>query len=70
MFLCLQDEKSVTSQASTDRLVKWLNSRKIRSFYVPFKGNSLREGTQHLMQVHQPHQLTYNLTDIYFFNSK
>ncbi|KAG7314051.1 hypothetical protein KOW79_022547 [Hemibagrus wyckioides] len=46
----LMDEKSVTSQASTDKLVKWLNSRKIHSFYSPFKGNSLREGTQHLMQ--------------------
>ncbi|KAB5518446.1 hypothetical protein PHYPO_G00166000 [Pangasianodon hypophthalmus] len=48
--IIMDENKSVTSQASTDRLVKWLNNRKVRSFYTPFKGNSLREGTRHLMQ--------------------
>ncbi|GAA6091701.1 solute carrier family 12 member 10, tandem duplicate 1 [Tachysurus ichikawai] len=48
--ILMDENKSVTSQANTDRLVKWLNSRKVRAFYIPFKGNSLREGTQHLMQ--------------------
>uniref|UniRef100_A0A8B9RHB5 Solute carrier family 12 member 3 n=1 Tax=Astyanax mexicanus TaxID=7994 RepID=A0A8B9RHB5_ASTMX len=28
----------------------WLNCRKVRSFYTPFKGDNLREGARHLMQ--------------------
>uniref|UniRef100_A0A3B4BM42 Solute carrier family 12 member 10, tandem duplicate 1 n=1 Tax=Pygocentrus nattereri TaxID=42514 RepID=A0A3B4BM42_PYGNA len=35
---------------NTDKLVKWLNRRKVRSFYTPFKGDSLREGASHLLQ--------------------
>uniref|UniRef100_A0A8B9L2M0 Solute carrier family 12 member 3 n=1 Tax=Astyanax mexicanus TaxID=7994 RepID=A0A8B9L2M0_ASTMX len=38
------------SQRNTDKLVKWLNCRKVRSFYTPFKGDNLREGARHLMQ--------------------
>uniref|UniRef100_A0A8B9KZ24 Solute carrier family 12 member 3 n=1 Tax=Astyanax mexicanus TaxID=7994 RepID=A0A8B9KZ24_ASTMX len=34
----------------TYKLVKWLNCRKVRSFYTPFKGDNLREGARHLMQ--------------------
>uniref|UniRef100_A0A8B9RH85 Solute carrier family 12 member 3 n=1 Tax=Astyanax mexicanus TaxID=7994 RepID=A0A8B9RH85_ASTMX len=33
-----------------DESVKWLNCRKVRSFYTPFKGDNLREGARHLMQ--------------------
>uniref|UniRef100_A0A665WTL4 Solute carrier family 12 member 3-like n=1 Tax=Echeneis naucrates TaxID=173247 RepID=A0A665WTL4_ECHNA len=31
-------------------LVKWLNKRKVRSFYTPFSAVSLRAGAQHLLQ--------------------
>uniref|UniRef100_A0A4W4FR72 Solute carrier family 12 member 10, tandem duplicate 1 n=1 Tax=Electrophorus electricus TaxID=8005 RepID=A0A4W4FR72_ELEEL len=40
------------SVMSNDKLVKWLNIRKVRSFYTPFKADSLQEGARHLMQVH------------------
>ena len=35
----------------TDGMVKWLNKRKVRSFYTPFASDSLRGGTRQLMQV-------------------
>uniref|UniRef100_A0A6Q2YQ60 Uncharacterized protein n=1 Tax=Esox lucius TaxID=8010 RepID=A0A6Q2YQ60_ESOLU len=35
---------------SGDILVKWLNRRKVRSFYTPFTGDCLREGAKHLLQ--------------------
>ncbi|XP_059932706.1 solute carrier family 12 member 10, tandem duplicate 1 [Gadus macrocephalus] len=34
----------------TDGMVKWLNKRKVRSFYTPFDSDSLRGGTRQLMQ--------------------
>ncbi|XP_066504942.1 solute carrier family 12 member 10, tandem duplicate 1 [Hoplias malabaricus] len=48
--ILMDDDKSGISQRNTDKLVKWLNCRKVRSFYTPFKGDSLREGASHLMQ--------------------
>uniref|UniRef100_A0AAR2KIX0 Solute carrier family 12 member 10, tandem duplicate 1 n=1 Tax=Pygocentrus nattereri TaxID=42514 RepID=A0AAR2KIX0_PYGNA len=48
--ILMDDDKSVISQRNTDKLVKWLNRRKVRSFYTPFKGDSLREGASHLLQ--------------------
>ncbi|KAF7686792.1 hypothetical protein HF521_015185 [Silurus meridionalis] len=48
--ILMDENKSATSQTNIDRLVKWLNKRKVCAFYTPFKGNSLREGTQQLMQ--------------------
>ncbi|XP_030635261.1 solute carrier family 12 member 3-like [Chanos chanos] len=44
----MDEDKSLRS--STDTLVKWLNQRKVRSFYTTFTANTLREGTRHLMQ--------------------
>uniref|UniRef100_A0A4W6EHG6 Solute carrier family 12 member 10, tandem duplicate 1 n=1 Tax=Lates calcarifer TaxID=8187 RepID=A0A4W6EHG6_LATCA len=38
------------SQDSTDSLVKWMNKRRVRSFYTPFTADSLRAGTRHLLQ--------------------
>ncbi|XP_030635260.1 solute carrier family 12 member 3-like [Chanos chanos] len=46
----LMDNESAVSQQNTDSLVKWLNQRKVRSFYTPFQGDSLREGARHLLQ--------------------
>ncbi|XP_067117756.1 solute carrier family 12 member 10, tandem duplicate 1 [Osmerus mordax] len=37
-------------EVSGDSLVKWLNKRKVRSFYAPCTGNSLREGARQLLQ--------------------
>uniref|UniRef100_A0A667WHJ1 Solute carrier family 12 member 10, tandem duplicate 1 n=1 Tax=Myripristis murdjan TaxID=586833 RepID=A0A667WHJ1_9TELE len=31
-------------------LVKWLNKRKVRSFYAPFTADNLRSGARHLLQ--------------------
>uniref|UniRef100_A0A4W6EG37 Solute carrier family 12 member 10, tandem duplicate 1 n=1 Tax=Lates calcarifer TaxID=8187 RepID=A0A4W6EG37_LATCA len=31
-------------------LVKWMNKRRVRSFYTPFTADSLRAGTRHLLQ--------------------
>uniref|UniRef100_A0A3P8ZLU0 Uncharacterized protein n=1 Tax=Esox lucius TaxID=8010 RepID=A0A3P8ZLU0_ESOLU len=38
------------TQRGADILVKWLNRRKVRSFYTPFTGDCLREGAKHLLQ--------------------
>uniref|UniRef100_A0A7N6B544 Solute carrier family 12 member 10, tandem duplicate 1 n=1 Tax=Anabas testudineus TaxID=64144 RepID=A0A7N6B544_ANATE len=35
---------------ATDWLVKWMNKRKVRSFYTPFTADTLRVGAQHLLQ--------------------
>uniref|UniRef100_A0A669C7G4 Solute carrier family 12 member 10, tandem duplicate 1 n=1 Tax=Oreochromis niloticus TaxID=8128 RepID=A0A669C7G4_ORENI len=35
---------------ATDQLVKWMNKRKVRSFYTPFTAESLRVGARYLMQ--------------------
>ncbi|XP_037335751.2 solute carrier family 12 member 3-like [Pungitius pungitius] len=35
---------------ATDMLVKWMNKRKVRSFYSPFTADSIREGARHLLQ--------------------
>ncbi|XP_076846797.1 solute carrier family 12 member 10, tandem duplicate 1 [Brachyhypopomus gauderio] len=48
--ILMDDGQSVVSHGKTDKLVKWLNCRKVRSFYAPFKADSLREGARHLMQ--------------------
>uniref|UniRef100_A0AAX7T8H9 Solute carrier family 12 member 10, tandem duplicate 1 n=1 Tax=Astatotilapia calliptera TaxID=8154 RepID=A0AAX7T8H9_ASTCA len=37
-------------QDSTDQYVKWLNKRKVRSFYTQFTANTLRDGVRYLMQ--------------------
>uniref|UniRef100_A0A8C6SJ46 Solute carrier family 12 member 3 n=1 Tax=Neogobius melanostomus TaxID=47308 RepID=A0A8C6SJ46_9GOBI len=45
----LTDRKNRAENA-TDWLVKWLNQRKVRSFYTPFISDSLRVGVQYLLQ--------------------
>uniref|UniRef100_A0A8C1Z8K5 Solute carrier family 12 member 10, tandem duplicate 1 n=1 Tax=Cyprinus carpio TaxID=7962 RepID=A0A8C1Z8K5_CYPCA len=41
--------KSV-SQRNSNEMIKWLNQRKVRSFYTSFKASDLREGARHLLQ--------------------
>lgn len=48
--ILMEDDKFVSAQRNTDSLVKWLNRRKVRSFYTPFHGDSLREGARYLLQ--------------------
>ncbi|XP_033839536.1 solute carrier family 12 member 10, tandem duplicate 1 [Periophthalmus magnuspinnatus] len=48
-ILTEQDRKT-RGPKTTDWLVKWLNQRKVRSFYTPFSSDSLREGARFLLQ--------------------
>uniref|UniRef100_A0A8C1HFH7 Solute carrier family 12 member 10, tandem duplicate 1 n=1 Tax=Cyprinus carpio carpio TaxID=630221 RepID=A0A8C1HFH7_CYPCA len=43
--------KSV-SQRNSNEMIKWLNQRKVRSFYTSFKASDLREGARHLLTDH------------------
>uniref|UniRef100_A0A8C1W6Z5 Solute carrier family 12 member 10, tandem duplicate 1 n=1 Tax=Cyprinus carpio TaxID=7962 RepID=A0A8C1W6Z5_CYPCA len=38
------------SQRNSNEMIKWLNQRKVRSFYTSFKASDLREGARHLLQ--------------------
>ncbi|KAM9449880.1 solute carrier family 12 member 10, tandem duplicate 1 [Clarias gariepinus] len=67
--ILMGESNSVKSQPSTDRLVKWLNSRKVRAFYTTLKGNSLREGTQHLLQASGLGKLKPNILVMGFKNN-
>lgn len=51
MFLFQEPERQTRPQDTTDQLVKWMNKRKVRSFYTPLTADSLRAGAQYLMQV-------------------
>uniref|UniRef100_A0A7N5ZXD2 Solute carrier family 12 member 10, tandem duplicate 1 n=1 Tax=Anabas testudineus TaxID=64144 RepID=A0A7N5ZXD2_ANATE len=46
----IMEEQQTHPQRTTDWLVKWMNKRKVRSFYTPIMANSLRGGTQNLLQ--------------------
>lgn len=46
-----EPDKQTQFQDSTDQYVKWLNKRKVRSFYTQFTANTLRDGVRYLMQV-------------------
>ncbi|KAJ8007579.1 hypothetical protein DPEC_G00095500 [Dallia pectoralis] len=50
LMLSQEENKLPLSQRGADSLVKWLNRRKVRSFYAPFTGDRLREGAKHLLQ--------------------
>uniref|UniRef100_A0A8C2J1I6 Solute carrier family 12 member 10, tandem duplicate 1 n=1 Tax=Cyprinus carpio TaxID=7962 RepID=A0A8C2J1I6_CYPCA len=47
--ILMDDEKSVSLRNSNE-MIKWLNQRKVRSFYTSFKASDLREGARHLLQ--------------------
>ncbi|XP_029944241.1 solute carrier family 12 member 3-like [Salarias fasciatus] len=44
-----QDRQTQPQEAANSSL-KWLNERKVRSFYTPFSADSLRVGARHLLQ--------------------
>ncbi|KAM9335538.1 solute carrier family 12 member 3-like [Symphorus nematophorus] len=45
-----EQDRQTRPQDATDWLVKWMNKRKVRSFYTPFTADSLRVGARHLLQ--------------------
>ncbi|XP_040886890.1 solute carrier family 12 member 3-like isoform X2 [Toxotes jaculatrix] len=47
--IIMQDDQT-RPQDATEWLVKWMNKRKVRSFYTPFSADSLRAGAGHLLQ--------------------
>ncbi|XP_029023673.1 solute carrier family 12 member 3-like isoform X2 [Betta splendens] len=46
----IMEERKPQPSDTTEWLLKWMNQRKVRSFYTPFKANSLRIGTRTLLQ--------------------
>ncbi|GLD57310.1 solute carrier family 12 member 3-like protein [Lates japonicus] len=48
--IIMEQDRQTRSQDTTDCLVKWMNKRRVRSFYTPFTTDSLRAGTRHLLQ--------------------
>ncbi|TDG99640.1 hypothetical protein EPR50_G00195810 [Perca flavescens] len=48
--IIMDKDRRTRPQEATDRLVKWMNERKVRSFYSPFTADSLRVGARHLLQ--------------------
>ncbi|KAI4808621.1 hypothetical protein KUCAC02_000674 [Chaenocephalus aceratus] len=52
LMICgdIEQDRQAQPQDTTDWLVKWLNKRKVRSFYTPFTADSLRVGARHLLQ--------------------
>ncbi|XP_039505299.1 solute carrier family 12 member 10, tandem duplicate 1 [Pimephales promelas] len=48
--ILMEDEKSIVSQRNTSDMIKWLNQRKVRSFYSAFRASNLRDGARHLLQ--------------------
>ncbi|XP_022625645.1 solute carrier family 12 member 3-like [Seriola dumerili] len=45
-----EQERQTRPPDATEWLVKWMNKRKVRSFYTPFSAHSLRGGARHLLQ--------------------
>uniref|UniRef100_A0A3B3CSM1 Solute carrier family 12 member 3 n=1 Tax=Oryzias melastigma TaxID=30732 RepID=A0A3B3CSM1_ORYME len=48
--IVMEQDRKTRPNNTTDVLVKWLNKRKVRSFYTPFIGDNLRTGAHHLLQ--------------------
>uniref|UniRef100_A0A8C2PWD5 Solute carrier family 12 member 10, tandem duplicate 1 n=1 Tax=Cyprinus carpio TaxID=7962 RepID=A0A8C2PWD5_CYPCA len=48
--VCFQDDEKSVSLRNSNEMIKWLNQRKVRSFYTSFKASDLREGARHLLQ--------------------
>ncbi|XP_051800006.1 solute carrier family 12 member 3-like [Acanthochromis polyacanthus] len=45
-----EQDRQTRPQDATGWLVKWMNKRKVRSFYTPFTADSLRLGARNLLQ--------------------
>uniref|UniRef100_A0A3P8RTZ0 Solute carrier family 12 member 10, tandem duplicate 1 n=1 Tax=Amphiprion percula TaxID=161767 RepID=A0A3P8RTZ0_AMPPE len=45
-----EQDRQTRPQDATGWLIKWMNKRKVRSFYTPFTADSLRVGARNLLQ--------------------
>ncbi|XP_044040838.1 solute carrier family 12 member 3-like [Siniperca chuatsi] len=48
--ILMEKDRQTRPHDATDWLVKWMNKRKVRSFYTPFTSDGLRVGARHLLQ--------------------
>ncbi|XP_032400159.1 solute carrier family 12 member 3 isoform X2 [Etheostoma spectabile] len=48
--IIMDQDRQSQPQEATDKLVKWMNKRKVRSFYSSFPADSLRVGARNLLQ--------------------
>ncbi|XP_015256756.1 PREDICTED: solute carrier family 12 member 3-like [Cyprinodon variegatus] len=48
--IILEQDRKTRPQDATDSLVKWMNKRKVRSFYTPLSADNLRAGSKQLLQ--------------------
>uniref|UniRef100_A0A3Q3LZH2 Solute carrier family 12 member 3 n=1 Tax=Mastacembelus armatus TaxID=205130 RepID=A0A3Q3LZH2_9TELE len=48
--IIMEEERQTRPQDATDLLVKWMNKRKVRSFYTPLSADGLRAGARNLLQ--------------------
>ncbi|XP_017296330.1 solute carrier family 12 member 3-like isoform X2 [Kryptolebias marmoratus] len=48
--IILEQDRTTRPRDATDSLVKWMNKRKVRSFYTPLSAETLRAGAKHLLQ--------------------
>ncbi|XP_008433393.1 solute carrier family 12 member 3-like isoform X2 [Poecilia reticulata] len=48
--IILEQDRKTRPQDDTNSLVKWMNKRKVRSFYTPLSADNLRAGTKQLLQ--------------------
>ncbi|KAM4714893.1 solute carrier family 12 member 3-like [Anableps anableps] len=48
--IILEHDRKTRPQDATDCLVKWMNKRKVRSFYTPLSADNLRAGAKQLLQ--------------------
>ncbi|XP_037531269.1 solute carrier family 12 member 3-like [Nematolebias whitei] len=48
--IILEQDRTTRPHDATESMVKWLNKRKVRSFYTPLSAESLRAGAKHLLQ--------------------
>ncbi|KAL0970103.1 hypothetical protein UPYG_G00237170 [Umbra pygmaea] len=69
LMLTPRENRLPLSQLGADNLVKWLNRRKVRSFYTPFSGDCLREGAKHLLQASGLGKLKPNILVMGFKNN-
>ncbi|XP_037832497.1 solute carrier family 12 member 3-like isoform X3 [Kryptolebias marmoratus] len=48
--IILEQDRTTRPHDATDSLVKWMNKRKVRSFYTPLSAETLRAGAKNLLQ--------------------
>ncbi|KAM4565169.1 solute carrier family 12 member 10, tandem duplicate 1 isoform 1-T1 [Fundulus diaphanus] len=48
--IVMEQDRKMRPQDATDSLVKWMNNRKVRSFYTPLSADNFRAGAKQLLQ--------------------